>query len=229
MCFSTRCLTTGSTGVSVTRRTKFLKSFFLSRVSMGKVLEKITILSKKFDIYMVSRFDWSILILFFSLVGTYASIGVKVSHRVEIMYFFIFLIFARSGPGWGYDWWTHINMDATLPFESSCARDGGMWWIQRRGDHIWSWWCGEFFYHESYCDERVVMTIYGFQICLWRQFRWVGLCPYMAYGRGLPIYGNAATPQVYRETKMSSSLLLPGFISIPDIISKIHITMHKKT
>ena len=101
MCFSTRCLTTGSTGVSVTRRTKFLKSFFLSRVSMGKVLEKITIVSKKFNIYMVSRFDWSILILFFSLVGTYASIGVKVSHRVEIMYFFHIFNFCeiRSGVG----------------------------------------------------------------------------------------------------------------------------------
>ena len=100
MCFSTRCLTTGSTGVSVTRRTKFLKSFFLSRVSMGKVLEKITIVSKKFDIYMVSRFDWSISI-FFSLVGTYASIGVKVSHRVEIMYFFHIFNFCevRSGVG----------------------------------------------------------------------------------------------------------------------------------
>jgi hypothetical protein len=24
--------------------------------------------------------------------------------------------------------------------------------------------CGEFVYHVSYCDERVVMTIYGFQI-----------------------------------------------------------------
>ena len=69
MRFSTRCLTTGSTGVSVTRRTKFLKSFFLSRVSMGKVLEKITIVSKKFDIYMVSRFDWSISIFFF--IGGY--------------------------------------------------------------------------------------------------------------------------------------------------------------
>jgi hypothetical protein len=101
MRFSTRCLTTGSTGVSVTRRTKFLKSFFLSRVSMGKVLEKITIVSKTFDIYMVSRFDWSISILFFSLVGTYASIGVKVSHRVEIMYFFHIFIFyeVRSGVG----------------------------------------------------------------------------------------------------------------------------------
>jgi len=25
---------------------------------------------------------------------------------------------------------------------------------------------------------------------VWRQFRGVGLCPYMAYGRGLPIYGS---------------------------------------
>ena len=25
---------------------------------------------------------------------------------------------------------------------------------------------GNFVYHESYCDERVVMTIYGFQIFL---------------------------------------------------------------
>jgi hypothetical protein len=65
------------------------------------------------------------------------------------------------------------------------------------GDHIWSSGCGELFYHESYCDERVVMTIYGFQIFWWRQFRGVGLCPYMAYGRGLPIYGDAATPRVF--------------------------------
>ena len=34
------------------------------------------------------------------------------------------------------------------------------------GDHIWSSGCGEFFYHESYCDESVVMTIYEFQIFL---------------------------------------------------------------
>ena len=37
-------------------------------------------------------------------------------------------------------------------------------YCNERGDHIWSSGCGEFFYHESYCDERVVMTIYGFQI-----------------------------------------------------------------
>jgi hypothetical protein len=31
----------------------------------------------------------------------------------------------------------------------------------------------------------------------------VGLCPYMAYGRGLPIYGNALAPWVFGVTKMS--------------------------
>jgi hypothetical protein len=47
---------------------------------------------------MVSRFDWSISFL---LVGTYALIGVKVSHRVEIMYFFHIFNFCevRSGVG----------------------------------------------------------------------------------------------------------------------------------
>jgi hypothetical protein len=38
------------------------------------------------------------------------------------------------------------------------------------GDHIWSSGCGELFYHESYCDERVVMN-FKFQIFWWRQFR----------------------------------------------------------
>ena len=84
-------------------------------------------------------------------------------------------------------------------FESLCARDDGMWWIifQRWGDHIWSSWCGEFFYHESYCDERVVMTIYGFQIFCDVSSGGLGLCPYMTYGRDIPIYGDAATPRVF--------------------------------
>jgi hypothetical protein len=34
------------------------------------------------------------------------------------------------------------------------------------------------------------MTIYGFQILLWRQFRGVGLCPYMTYGRVYPYLGK---------------------------------------
>ena len=44
--------------------------------------------------------------------------------------------------------WNVMNHIATM---------GGGTIFGRRG-------CGEFFYHESYCDERVVMTIYGFQI-----------------------------------------------------------------
>jgi hypothetical protein len=115
-------------------------------------------------------------------------------------FFFIFIFFIfMSAPGWGYDWWTHINMDVTLPFWviMRSGRWNGMNHIASMGDHIWSSGCGELFYHESYCDERVVMTIYGFQIFWWRQFRGVGLCPYMAYGRGLPIYGDAATPRVF--------------------------------
>jgi hypothetical protein len=51
--------------------------------------------------------------------------------------------------------------------------------------------CEQLFYHESYCDESVIMTIYGFlniQICC-DVSSGVELCPYMAYGWGLPIYG----------------------------------------
>ena len=71
------------------------------------------------------------------------------------------------------------------------------------GNPIWSSRCGEFFYHESYCDERVVMN-FKFQIFWWRQFRGVGLYPYMAYGRDLPIYGDAATPRVFWGTKTTT-------------------------
>jgi hypothetical protein len=44
--------------------------------------------------------------------------------------------------------------------------------------------CGDFFYHESYCDESGIMTIYGFlniQI-LCDVSSGVGLCPYMGNG-----------------------------------------------
>jgi hypothetical protein len=78
-------------------------------------------------------------------------------------------------------------------FESSCARDGGMWWIiLHRGDHIWSFFrrgAGIYFYHESYCDERGIMTIYGFlniQI-LCDVNSGVELCPYYM-GNGC-VYG----------------------------------------
>ena len=76
---------------------------------------------------------------------------------------------------------------SSFRFESSCDRDGGMWWIilHRGGSYlvVLSSRCEDFFHHESYCDESI-------SIFLWRQFRVMETCPYMAYGRGLPIYGS---------------------------------------
>jgi len=198
--FSIRCLTTGYTGVSATRRTQFLKSFFSSRVSMWKVLEKMTIVSKKFDIYMVSRFDWSISILFF--IGGYVCFdrceSRKVSHRVESMYFFIlnFLFFKfLLHPSV----LSHRTLGTAECDESYCIEEG---------NHIWSSGCGEFFYHESYCDESVIMTIYEFQIFCdvssggWRRvllWHMGGVYPYM---------GPSIPPQVFGVPKKPHTLLL---------------------
>ena len=97
-------------------------------------------------------------------------------------------------------------MDVTLPF----------WVIMRSGrrnvmNHIASRGaifagCGELCYHESYCDESLIMTIYGF---LNIQFFYnvssgVGLCPYTAYGRVYPYMGLSIPPQVLRGTKKNS-------------------------
>ena len=77
-------------------------------------------------------------------------------------------------------------------FESSCARDGGMWWIilHRRGDHIWSSGCGEFVTMSHTATRGSSWPYMDFQYFLWHQFQGVGLCPYIAYGRGLPLYGS---------------------------------------
>ena len=149
MRFSTRCLATGSTGVSVTTRTKFLKSFLLSRVSK--------------------------LCIFFN--------------------FFIFFIFASSGPGWGYDWWKHqyvwhppfwvimrsrrrhmMNHIATMGGPYLVVGVRGIilpWFILRRErhhDHIW------IFFR-------------------WRQFRGVGYGRIWHMGGAYPYMG---TPQRHR-------------------------------
>jgi hypothetical protein len=99
-------------------------------------------------------------------------------------------------------------------FESSCARDGGMWWIifQRGGPYLvvevrgillpWV------ILRREGRDDHIWISIF-----LWRQFRGVGLCPYMAYGRGLPIYGDAATPRVFGVPKKTSH---------PTTISQMH-------
>jgi hypothetical protein len=65
--------------------------------------------------------------------------------------FFYFYFFVRCHPSV----LSHHALGTVECDESYCNEKGG---------HIWSSGCGEFFYHESYCDERVVMTIYGFQI-----------------------------------------------------------------
>ena len=113
---------TGSTRVSVIRRTKFVKSYFLSRVSRWKVLEKMTIVSKKFDIYMVSRFDWSISILF-SLVGTYASIGINaIKGTMGAGNSFTMSHSATRGSSWPY-----------MDFNCCCDVSSGEWCYA----HIW--------------------------------------------------------------------------------------------
>ena len=67
------------------------------------------------------------------------------------LFFFILIFFVRCHPSV----LSHHALGTVECDESYC---------NEKGDHIWSSGCGEFFYHESYCDERVVMTIYEFQI-----------------------------------------------------------------
>ena len=122
-----------------------------------------------------------------------------------------------------FDWWKHINMDDTLPFWviMRSGRRNVMNHIASRGAYliVLSSGCGEFFYHESYCDESVIMTIYGFlNIQIFCDVSsGVGLCPYMAYGRVYPYMGLSIPPQVFRGTKKPHSLLLI-------VIKKIQVT-----
>jgi hypothetical protein len=55
--------------------------------------------------------------------------------------------------------------DVTLPFWviMRSGRRNVMNHIASRGLVVLSSGCGEFAYHESYCDESGIMTIYGFQ------------------------------------------------------------------
>ena len=72
--------------------------------------------------------------------------------------------------------------------------------------------CGEFVYHVSYCDERVVMTIYGFQIfcdvssgvqgyaLIWHMG---GVCQYMGAPQRLGFLGGLKnlTPYYLQDTR----------------------------
>ena len=92
--------------------------------------------------------------------------------------------------------------DVTLPFWVIEKTECDQSYCNEREDHIWSSGCGEFFYHESYCDESVIMTIYGFQfffvtsvpgcrgyILIWHMG---GICPYI---------GPSTPPRVFGGTK----------------------------
>ena len=77
------------------------------------------------------------------------------------------------------------------------------------GDHIWSFFrrgCEDYF-TMSHSARRSSWPYVDFNFFCDVSFG-VGLCPYMAYGRGLPIYGDATTPQVYRVHKKHHTLLL---------------------
>ena len=76
MRFSTRSLYHGIYGSFGHQTDEILEELLFIAFVMWKVIEKMTIVNRKFDMYMVSRFDWSISILF-SLAGTYASIDVN--------------------------------------------------------------------------------------------------------------------------------------------------------
>jgi hypothetical protein len=52
--------------------------------------------------------------------------------------------------------------------------------------------------HESYCDEIVVITIYGFQFLCDISSGW-GYAPIWEMGVHMALYGDAETPQVFRE------------------------------
>ena len=85
------------------------------------------------------------------------------------------------------------------------------------GDHIWSSWV------RGICLPCVILRREGrhdhiwISIFLWRQFRDVGLCPIMAYGRGLPIYGSLHPSTGCWVPKMCLTLLLIWLYENKDI------------
>jgi hypothetical protein len=64
--------------------------------------------------------------------------------------------------------------------ESYCIEGGHIWSFFLRGARI--------FFTMSHTATRA--SSWPYMNFLWRQFRVVETCPYMAYGRGLPIYGS---------------------------------------
>jgi hypothetical protein len=100
-------------------------------------------------------------------------------------------------------------------FESSCARDGGMWWIiLHRGDHIWSFFrrgAGNFFTMSHTATREAswpYMDFWTFKFCVTSIPVW-GYAPIIwEMGVSMALYGNAATPQCFRVHKTDHTLLL---------------------
>ena len=106
----------------------------------------------------------------------------------------------------------HISIRMSpFRFESSCAGDGGMWWI------IFQW--GGSIFGRRGTGNSFSMSHSATRGSSWPYMDFklfvtsgpgVGLCPYMTYGRGLSIYGSAFAPLVFGGNKTDHSLLL-GF------------------
>ena len=102
------------------------------------------------------------------------------------MYFFIFEIFLNNILDFDFLYFFYFFFisffilkflwDVTLPFWviMRSGRWNAMNHIATKGTIFGRRGCGEFFYHESYYDESVIMTIYEFQIFCDLSFGWWG-------------------------------------------------------
>jgi hypothetical protein len=104
---------------------------------------------------------------------------------------------------------------SSFRFESSCARDGGMWWIilHRGGPYlvVLSSGCGDFIFTMSHTATRAswpYMDFWTFIKYFVTSVPGLGYTPIWEMCVSMALYGNAATPQVFRVHKMSPSLLL---------------------
>ena len=139
-------------------------------------------------------------------------IKTKDTYVIKLCIFFIFLHFLNLLKRLLVAFWlvnTTLIWMSPFCFESSCARDGGMWWFQRKREPYlvvgvrgiflpWVILRRERRHNRIWISNFLVMSVPGR----------VGLCPYMTYERGIPIYGDAATPRVFGVTKKPHSLLL---------------------
>ena len=108
-----------------------------------------------------------------------------------------------------FDWWKHINMDVTLLFLviMRSGRRNVMNHIATKGTIFGRRGCGEFFTMSHTAMRASSWPYMDFKFFV-TSVPGVGLCTYMAYGRGLPIYGSALAPWVFGGTKMCVTLLL---------------------